>query len=77
VRLGEYWATGLPSVANDLPELKRIHGVDPFFDLFRYGDMETLQGIAEKYLLDYEAARAAGWKARRRFEDAYNGEAEF
>jgi glycosyltransferase involved in cell wall biosynthesis len=77
VRLGEYWATGLPSVANDLPELKRIHGVDPFFDLFRYGDMETLQGIAEKYLLDYETARAAGWKARRRFKDAYNGEAEF
>jgi glycosyltransferase involved in cell wall biosynthesis len=77
VRLGEYWASGLPSVATDLPEVRIIHQRDPFFDVFPHGDMEALQGIAEKYLLDYEAALAAGCLARRRFEELYNGEAEF
>src|SRR5262249_31398046 len=77
VRLGEYWAAGLPSVTNDLPEVKAIHDSDPFFDMVRYGSMEELQSIVEKYLLDYEAAREAGALARRRFEDTYNGETEF
>jgi glycosyltransferase involved in cell wall biosynthesis len=77
VRLGEYWATGLPSVANDLPEVNRIWTADPFFDTFRYGDMDRLQELVEKYLLDYEAARAAGRLARQRVEEVYNGEVEF
>jgi glycosyltransferase involved in cell wall biosynthesis len=77
VRLGEYWAMGLPSVVNDLPELKRIHAKDPFFDIYRYGDTDSLQSIVERYLLDDEAARRAGRLARQRFEDVYNGEAEF
>jgi hypothetical protein len=77
VRLGEYWATGLPTVANDLPELKRIWAADPFFDVFRYGDMNLLQDIAEKYLLDYDAARTAGRLARQRVEEVYNGDVEF
>lgn len=77
VRLGEYWASGLPSLANDLPEVERIHGADAFFDVFHYGDMDALQSIAERYLLDYELARQAGSLARQRFEDVYNGEAEF
>jgi glycosyltransferase involved in cell wall biosynthesis len=77
VRLGEYWATGLPTVANDLPEVKRISDADPFFDVFRYGDMDALQKIAEKYLLDYDAARTAGRLARQRVEELYNGEVEF
>jgi glycosyltransferase involved in cell wall biosynthesis len=77
VRLGEYWATGLPTVANDLPEVKRIWDADPFFDVFRYGDMNSLQQIAEKYLLDYDAARAAGRLARQRVQEIYNGEVEF
>lgn len=77
VRLGEYWATGLPTVANDLPELRRIWKVDPFFDVFHYGDMDSLQEIAERYLLDYEAARVAGRLARQRVEETYNGAFEF
>jgi glycosyltransferase involved in cell wall biosynthesis len=77
VRLGEYWATGLPTVANDLPELRRIWTTDPFFDVFHYADMDSLQRITEKYLLDYDAARAAGHLARQRVEDAYNGTIEF
>jgi len=77
VRLGEYWATGLPTVANDLPELRRIWAADPFFDIFRYGDMDSVKEIAERYLLDYEAARSAGRLARQRVEDIYNGEVEF
>jgi glycosyltransferase involved in cell wall biosynthesis len=77
VRLGEYWATGLPTVANDLPELKRIWDADPFFDVFRYDNMDALQEIAEKYLVDYDAAVASGRLARRRVEQAYNGEFEF
>jgi glycosyltransferase involved in cell wall biosynthesis len=77
VRLGEYWAVGLPTVSNDLPEIKRISEADPFFGIFRYGDMDALEGIAAGYLGDEEAARAAGRLARRRFEEVYNGEAEF
>jgi glycosyltransferase involved in cell wall biosynthesis len=77
VRLGEYWATGLPTVANDLPEVRRIWSADPFFDVFRYGDMDALQEITEKYLLDHDAARAAGRLARQRVEEVYNGDVEF
>jgi glycosyltransferase involved in cell wall biosynthesis len=77
VRLGEYWAAGLPSVATALPEVSAIHSRDPFFDVFQYGDMDSLQGIAERYLLDYEAAYNAGRLARQRFEEVYNGELEF
>jgi glycosyltransferase involved in cell wall biosynthesis len=77
VRLGEYWATGLPTVASNLPELNRIWAADPFFDVFHYGDMDALQSIAEKHLLDYDAARSAGRLARQRVEELYNGEVEF
>lgn len=77
VRLGEYWATGLPTIANDLPELRRIWSADPFFEVFRYGDMDTLQQITEKYLVDDAAARTAGRVARQRVEEVYNGDVEF
>jgi len=77
IRLGEYWAVGLPSVTNDLPEVKAIHDADSFFDMVRYGNMDELRSTVEKYLLDYDAASEAGDLARRRFEDIYNGETEF
>jgi len=77
VRLGEYWASGIPSIANDIPEVKAIHEKDQFFSMIRGMDMEALEAAAMHYLSSYDAAVEAGRLARKRFEEKYNGEAEF